>query len=377
MPTINISIYQLNQNFTGRDTPGFPGGYDPTRSYRLHPRQRAEVWKYKHRESLLESIRVGRYIPPIIVNRVMLPSGKFVYDILDGGNRVSAFRRILDGGEFVLTDEERLVVNTATIEIVVLDGMTAEEIRKQFIVLNRSVRVSHGHLYHMSAEDSPIVRYAISIITDVDHPLHAVIVGLFTQNALTDSAAKGVLENVVALCAGAQYGEKHLTKSFDINEPILHGPVNADLINERLGHAFDVFRRANLLQPMEDGRKKRGNFSVGRYLGGIIYDLLPHGTPGTASYEAAPTNIEPILQKWARVIAAIHAEDLASDMALLATTVPGANNINPRKLRKMSKQVEFYLAYGRVPSAVELRDLVAHTVGDDASTESDDDDSVE
>jgi hypothetical protein len=367
MTTLTVSLHTLDTNFTGRNTPGFPGGYDPTRQYRLHPRNRAEVWKTKHRRDLLQSILSGRYIPAIIVNRVNGDRLAPVYEILDGGNRVSAIRRILRGGEIPLTAEQRLVVQTATIEVKVLDGMTPEQIRDQFRLLNRSVRVSHGHLYHMSEADSPLVRFAAAIIANVENPLRVQIIDLFTPNAVVDNASKGCLENVVAMCAGAQHGEGHLSKSFDVNESILREPVNEQLIVSRLNAAFEVFRRANARQPMEDARIKKGNFNVGRYLAGILYDLMPHGTVGQPAYERAPEDIEPVLSKWSRIIAAIHAGDAASPIALAAVTVPGANNINPRKLRKMSKQVGFYLEHNRMPNADEMREMLT-IGGDDAST---------
>lgn len=374
--TLTVSLHNLNLHFTGRDVDGFPGGYDPTKRYRLHPRNRAEVWKRHHRQSLLDSILSGRYIPPIIVNRTEV-DGRPVYDILDGGNRVSAIRRILEGGEFVLSEEERLTVLSSTIEVKVLDGMDPEEIRILFRLLNRSVRVSHGHLYHMSTEDSPLIQYAYDIMNNVANPLHAQIVGLFTQNALADNASKGTLENLVALCAGAQHGERHLSRSFDVNEPILRVPVDVELITSRLNTAFEVFRRANAIQPMEDARIKKGNFNVGRYLAGILYDLVPHSTVGAPAYEPAPVNTEPIIAKWARIIAAVHANDAASPIAVAAVTVPGANNINPRKLRKMSKQVAFYLANNRLPNADEMRDMLATVADDSASAGTDDDEEDE
>lgn len=378
MPSSNltVSLYNLDLNFTGRDTPGFPGDYDPSKRYRLHPRNRAEVWKRHHRASLLESILLGRYIPPIIVNRTEV-DGRPVYDILDGGNRVSAIRRILRGGEFELTAEQRQTVLSSTIEVVVLDDMTAEEIRVLFRLLNRSVRVSNGHLYHMSAEDSALIRYAYDIMTNVENPLHVMIVALFGQNALVDSASKGVLENLVALCAGAMHGERHLSRAFDVNEPILRLPIDEARIQERLSLAFEVFRRANAIQPMEDARIKKGNFNVGRYLAGILYDLLPHGAVGGAAYEPAPVDVEPVLTKWARIIAAVHANDAATPIATAAVTVPGANNINPRKLRKMSKQVDFYLANHRLPNADELRIMLAVAQDADSATESGDDEEDE
>jgi len=354
---VPVTLYALNRDFTGRDTPHFPGGYDPSRRYRLHRRQRAEVWKHEHRAKLLESILHCRYIPPIIAHEVV-DNGRVHCDILDGGNRISAIRRILEGGEFVLTEENRRAVERYTITVVVLRNLSPQEIRIQFRLLNRVVRVSHGHLYHMSAEDSPLVTYAYDIMTNPQNPLRPRILELFSQSVLTDTASKGTLESVVALCAGAQHGPCHITRSFDINEPVLALPVNPELIETRVGLACTAIARANAEMPadwVQDGRVARGEFNIGRYLGAILYDLLPHGTPGEPTYEPAPADTDVVLAKWARVIARARQGEPG---ALLAVTVKGAQNLNPRKLRKISKQVDFFLAHGRMPTEPELAELV-------------------
>jgi hypothetical protein len=374
MPSTPVSIYDLNANFTGRTTPGFPGGYDPTRLYRLHRRNRAEVWSRENRAMLLDSIRRRRYIPAIIVHEVV-EGGRVHHDILDGGNRISAIRRILEGNEFDLTEEDRRSVERAAIDVVILRNMNPEEIRMQFRLLNKVVRVSHGQLYHMSAEDSPLVAYAASIMTDETNALRPRILDIFPQGVLTDTASRGMLANLVALCAGAQNGERHITTSFDRNEPVLSLPINLALIETRLGLAFSAIRRANTRMPADwvrDGRVSRGEFNVGRYLGAILYDLLPHGLPGTASYEPAPADTDAIQDKWARIIELARLRDPGAG---LATTVTGAGNLTTRKLRRLSKQVEFYLREGRMPNEQEYVTLLAFH--GPAPPEEDDSDSEE
>lgn len=368
-----VCLYDLNANFTGRDSAGFPGGYDPTRLYRLHRRQRAEVWKYEHRAKLLESILHRRYIPPIITHETV-DAGEIHRDILDGGNRISAVRRILEGGEFDLSESDRRAVERYTINVVVLRNLTPQEIRIQFRLLNRVVRVSAGHLYHMSAEDSPLVTYAYDIMTNPDNALRPRILELFSENALRDNASKGVLENIVALCVGAQHGIGHITRSFDINEPVLSLPINRDLIETRLGLAFTAFTRANHGMPEDwvaDGRVMKGEFNIGRYLGAILYDLLPHGTPGQVGYEPAPANTDVVLEKWARII--VEARQ-GVPAAMLAVTVPGAQNLHSRKLRKISKQVDFYLAHGRMPNESETAELLRVVAPDPEDSEEDNED---
>ena len=354
-----VCLFDLNRDFTGRDHPTFPGGYHPARLYRLHRRQRAEVWKHEHRAMLLESILHRRYIPPIITHEVV-DNGRVHRDILDGGNRISAMRRILEGGEFELTEDNRRAVERYTITVVVLRGLSPQEIRIQFRLLNRVVRVSPGHLYHMSAEDSPLVTYAYDIMTNPQNPLRPRILELFTENALKDNASKGALENVIALCAGAQHGVPHITRSFDINEPILGLPVNPELIETRVGLACTAIARANALMPAgwtPDGRIMRGEFNIGRYLAVILYDLLPHGTPGAPGYEPAPSNLDAVLDKWARIIAEAR-QDIPGSQAKLAVVDSARSTGTSSGRRKVSKQVDFYLAHRRMPTDTELAELV-------------------
>lgn len=370
-----VCLFDLNAHFTGRDTPGFPGGYNPARLYRLHRRQRAEVWKPEHRAKLLESIISRRYIPPIITHETV-DAGEIHRDILDGGNRISAVRRILEGGEFPLTDDQRRAVERYTITVVVLRNLLPQEIRIQFRLLNRVVRVSPGHLYHMSAEDSPLVAYANSMMMDPDNALRPRILELFTENALKDNASRGTLENVIALCAGAQHGVAHLTRSFDINEAILSLPVNRELIETRLGLAFTAIERANALMPagwVADGRVRKGEFNANRYLALILYDLLPHGAPGQTGYEPAPTNTDSVLAKWAQIIAEAR-QDLPGSQAKLAVEDSARKGKSQSGLRKVSKQVDFYLVHGRMPTEAEIAELVRVVVADvDDDSDSDND----
>ena len=354
-----VCLFDLNANFTGRDTPGFPGGYAPARLYRLHRRQRAEVWKHEDRIKLLESIVHRRYIPPIITHETV-EGGEIHRDILDGGNRISAVRRILEGGEIDLTEADRRAVERYTLTVVVLRNLSPHEIRIQFRLLNRVVRVSPGHLYHMSAEDSPLVSYAYDVMTNPDNVLRPRIIELFTENALKDNASKGTLENVIALTAGAQHGVSHLTRSFDINEPVLSLPINRELIETRLGLAFTVMERANAMMPagwVPDGRVMKGEFNANRYLASILYDLLPHGTAGQVGYEPAPSNPDVILSKWARIIAEAR-QELPGSSAKLAVEDASRKGKDKGGLRKVSKQVDFYLANGRMPTEPELTALL-------------------
>lgn len=352
---IQISLRALNESFSGRNEANFPGGYHPERVYCLHPRQRAEVWRQEHRMKLLESILLGRYIPPIIVHEV-IENNRIRRDILDGGNRVSAVRRILASD---LTPDQRYRVESYVINIVVLRGLDAFGIREQFRLLNKSVRVTDGHLYYMSREDSPLVDYACRLMETEDHPLRSRVVELFSENVLQDTDSRGGLANIIALLAGAQYGVGHITRSFDINGDILTEPLNAHAIETTLRIAFSAVARANEMSPIQDWRVRKGEFNIGKYLGVILYDLAIGREPVAT------------IDKWGTIIARVRG---GSADALNAVTMKGAQNLNARKMSQISFQVDFFLEHGVLATDAQIRDWKmrrgdAQSVIDDDSDE--------
>jgi hypothetical protein len=363
--TETLSIYTLDRNFSGRSDAGFPGTYNPTALYLLHPRQRAEVWKREHQEKLLDSMLYGRYVPPIIVHEVIENNAPRRY-ILDGGNRMSAVRRILLGSVRELTTDEQRTVESYTIAVVVLRNLDASEIREQFRLLNRVVKVTDGHLYHMSREDSPLIDYACRLMEGA-HPLRERIESLFGESVLQDTGSRGTLANLVALFAGAQHGlgprtatgkytQCHITRSFDTNSDILNHPVNEDLIEMRMRICFSVFERANELHPITDARVRKGEFNVGKYLSVVLYDLVSGRDPLAT------------VEKWSRAVASART---GIDMMLNATTMKGAQNLNYRKMSQISFQVDFVLANGRMPTDTEIRDWKDRT-GETATVDEDD-----
>jgi hypothetical protein len=359
--TETLSLYDLDRQFSGRNEHGFPGGYDPTALYVLHPRQRAEVWKHDHQLKLWESFDRARYVPPIIVHEVIENNTRRRY-ILDGGNRISAVRRILRGTVRELTADELMRVRSYTIMVVVLRGLDAAEIREQFRLLNRVVRVTDGHLYYMSREDSPLIDYACRLMEEAEHPLRAQITALFGTAVLQDTDSRGNLSNLMALFAGAQHGlgprtaagkypQCHITRSFDVNCDILGARLDTALIETRMRICFAAFERANELSRLEDARVRKGEFNVGRYLGVMLHDLAIGVDPMV------------LVTKWGRAIADVRD---GNDTMANAITMNGAQNLNYRKMSQISFQVDFALENRRMPNEAELREWKSRT-GDDAT----------
>jgi hypothetical protein len=208
--------------------------------------------------------------------------------------------------------------------------------------LNKSVKVSDGQLYSMSEEDSPLVREALALLNDDEHPLRTRITDCFFDTRNKDNDGKSNLENAVALISGALHGPEFITKSFARQEEHVENQavVNRSRIVTILGHVFDVFRMADAITPLLDKRRMKSQWTVGNFLGAILYDVLMNLNA-----------IHPIQTKWATYLGKLRSEE---DSAEEAVTVPGAQNINVDKLRRISVKVQVYISENRILGKDEL-----------------------
>jgi HK97 family phage prohead protease len=105
---IQTTIASLNNDFSGRNG---SHDYDEKKPIHIHRRNRAFVWNAQMQESCLDSILKGYYIPPIICSSQIKQVGANGYierrEVMEGGNRITTFRRILNGNVRELTEEER------------------------------------------------------------------------------------------------------------------------------------------------------------------------------------------------------------------------------------------------------------------------------
>ena len=100
---IQTTISALNDDFSGRTG---SLDYNEQKSVHIHRRNRAYVWNQQMQESLLDSILKGYYVPPIICcSRII--SNIERREVMEGGNRITTFRRILQNEVRELTPEER------------------------------------------------------------------------------------------------------------------------------------------------------------------------------------------------------------------------------------------------------------------------------
>ena len=335
---IQTTVFALNGDFSGRrDSPG----YDETKSIHIHRRNRAYVWNRDMQHAFLDSILKGYFIPPIICSSRIV-NGVERREVMEGGNRITTIRRIFNGDVRDLTPSEIRTVESHPITLVVMRNLTGQQTREMFRRLNKSVKVSDGQLYSMSEEDSPLVREALALLNDDEHPLRTRITDCFFDTRNKDNDGKSNLENAVALISGALHGPEFITKSFARQEEHVENQavVNRSRIVTILGHVFDVFRMADAITPLLDKRRMKSQWTVGNFLGAILYDVLMNLNA-----------IHPIQTKWATYLGKLRSEE---DSAEEAVTVPGAQNINVDKLRRISVKVQVYISENRILGKDEL-----------------------
>jgi hypothetical protein len=345
---VPTTIFELNRNFSGRI--GSPD-YDENKTIHIHRRNRAFVWSPKMQLSLLDSILKGYPIPPIYCSQSIKlnSSGAHVMrrEVMEGGNRITTIRRILNDEVRVLTEEERSNVNSHAITQVVMYDLTGKQTREMFRRLNQNARVSDGQLYAMSEDDSPLVREALALLNDADYPLRTQITEHFLDTQNKDSDSKSHLENAVALVSGALHGPLHITRAFTRQEEKVEDqtPINRERIVEILGQVFDVFRRANMIRVLPDRRAKKSQWPVQKYLGVILYDIRMN-----------PDTIPEIQEKWATYLGRVRNEELNAEEAI-TVNVSVRSGITADRFCRMSMKVQVYVETGRIMSKEELAEI--------------------
>ena len=346
MPTENIqtTVGALNSEFSGRrDTPD----YDETKRTHIHRRNRAYAWSIRMQQDLLDSMLRGFYIAPIICSTRIIQGPRPVErrEVMDGGNRITTFRNILLDKVKILTPGERQIVMSFPITVVVTTLMDAKDQRDMFRRLNKSVAVSDGQLYAMS-DDSALVREALQLLDDDAYPLRSVISSIFFDTQGKDNDGKNNLANAVALVSGAVHGVDYITKSYNIQEECLEGvEIPREKVLEVLTPVFDVFTQVDLTHPI-DGRKRRGQWNVGKYLGAMMYDYLT--TKET--------------RKWVEYLIAVRSE---RPFAEEAVKLGGAQNLTANRYKRICTKVHIYLTENRIATDEELKPIVHSTSSED------------
>lgn len=217
----------------------------------------------------------------------------------------------------------------------------------------------------MSEEDSPLVREAISLLDDSDYPLRELITECFFDTRQKDKPSRRNLENAVAMISGALYGPQYITSSFSRQEEHVEAqdPIDRERIVTILTQVFGVFREADSRVKPPSKCIKKSQFNIGRYLGAILYDVLMN--------QDDPEAIDRVHRKWVQYLFKVRSNVLYASEAIV---VPGAQNINTDRLKRVSVKVQTYLTSNRIMTKDELSLVhhVDHAHREDDSSDSDD-----
>jgi hypothetical protein len=211
---------------------------------------------------------------------------------------------------------------------------------------NKNVPVSDGQLYAMSEEDSVLVQEAVAFLDDPHYPLRTKITDLMFDTIKQDGDQRQNLSTAVAIVSGCLHGVRYISRVFDVQEDKLNAPVDRQRIVDMMNILFDMFSRADVVCPLVDGRRRRGRFNLGKFIGPMLYDIIEN-----------IGNLGPIREKWVSYLTCLHDNAPRADEANVPAS-GGANNINPSFLKRISAKVAIYVNEGgRIATKEELQNI--------------------
>ena len=360
--SIPTTIGYLVDNFAGRKEWSVDDNYKVEKSIHIHRRNRAFVWNDKMVMNLFDSIMKGYVILQLVCCSVMYDRVQR-REIMDGGNRLTAFWLILNNRVKELTEEERIKVRSFQITLIVMYDMSSHQIREQFSRLNICKKATSGQLYQMSHDDSPLVQEAILFITDISYPCRercvAIFSDFFTQK---DTDTSSILENVVGIISGTLNGVYYITTKFDTQEKYVEDsePIDREKFLETFEIVLEIFENANETLTLDKKLDKKKQFTLGNFIGPILYDI-----------HQKELSRENIIEKWSSYILMLRQ---GKENAKNVLVIKGAQNLNPDKLAKLSYSVKIFIEEERLLSEEDLKQI-KHRKMIDTSDSDDDEDS--
>lgn len=402
-----MPLGMINTNFAGRiDTIG----YDVAKMFHIHRKNRPFVWTFKMMECLLDSILRSYDIPSIVCS--LKTEGRQVkFYLLDGGNRITAIRKILNDEIRVLTPEERTKVEMYTLNVATLSNMTEKDEREMFRRSANGIKPTDGHLYKMSEIDSLLVRIAVVILEDKTFVHRALMTQVMFDTTPTemgesrDTKAQANLANAVALLSGLMNGPDYITKSFDRQYRWVDDvtPIDTVVLFRKISDILSIFKeadeRATTVQTLNFKDLKKTDIMTCLDKAGVQYskkqtkDVLierVQSSPSAMNELVAIANTVGIVfkdpnahikkrrlnsgdlmglmvydyhmmqyadmkAKWVRFVRK-HDENPKTIKETLLT-LSGAQNTTANSLAKKSKRIAIYLAENRIATEEELANV--------------------
>lgn len=347
----SIPVRDLVAQFGGRTT---DVGYDASKLYQIHRRNRVYAWKKEMQDALKDTILQDLLIPQIVCHVRYATDGLGESperrDVMDGGNRITTLKYLW---ESELTEEERMKIGNFQITVVVMRNLSPKKQRILFRRLNKSVKVSDGQLYAMS-EDSTLVQEALALLNHADYPIRDTITRHFGDTRF-DNSSRDLLANAVALISGAIYHVRYLTKSFNEQEHWieLNETISRDVLIHALRPLFHILDKVDDQQPLTHKKKLRAQFTIGK-LGPIMYDYL---TSDVATVE----------KKWVRYLVIARRDKVAEEVLKMS----GGQNMNATRHKRICAKVDIYLRENRNAAKEEVAHLHHDSDSEDESTSED------
>ncbi len=415
-----INVGMIHSNFAGRpDTLG----YDASKSFHIHRKNRPFVWTFKMMQCLLDSILRSYDVPSILCSTKM--EGRQVkHYLLDGGNRITALRKILNDEIRPLTPEERTKIEMYNLNVVFLSNMSEKDEREMFRRAANGVKPTDGHLYKMSEIDSRLVQVAVMILEDSTFQHRALMTQVMfdttpTENGESrDTKSQVNLANMVALISGLMNGPDFITKSFDRQYRWVDAdtPIDTDILFRKIHHILSIFKeadshvttaqtlnlkglkKADIMTCLDNAgveyvkNKTKGELiEIAKSSQAVMNELVTFANItgialkdpnahikkrrlnsgdliGLMVYDYNMMGYAAMKAKWVPFIRKHDANPKGTKETLL--TLSGAQNTTSNSLAKKSKRIAVYLAENRIATEEELANVM-HPRNDDSMDEED------
>lgn len=341
---IQSSVIQLYSQFARKKGEEL---YDESKTYHIHPKNRAYVWDEKMEEKLLSSILEGYVIPPITC--IVKPNDR--REIIDGGNRMTVFTKIIDRMKenekngIKCSEEDKFKIYTYSITVTEIRNATSVQIGELFQRLNMNKKATDGQLYYMSSDESCLVLEAIAFMER--YPIRERCINIFSD-AFTrdDTKNRTMLANIVGIISGTLYGIQYIRPCFDKQlEHVenLSMPIDRELFIQRFEIILQIFESVIAEFPKIKPKQKRENIEIGIYIGPILYDM----------HQTQFTNNAEIMDIWKRYILNSYTNEDVKKII----KIRGHLNTNPDKLAKQSYLIHTFVKEDRICSDEELKTI--------------------
>lgn len=320
--------------------------------------QRAWGWEgkrgKKRQRKIVDSILRHYPIPPPILSHHRNDQGVEGYEIYDGRHRIETIQRFynnkfpikvtVDGKKRDvyyrdLNDYDQMTFTRAMIPMIIAKNATQDDLDDIFERVNDFVPLKDkDHLW--AARKMPLIQHTFGIL----ERFRERILKVMKIDCAPDAEKfRDYLPHWIAITVGANENDAAtMTTSHIRLAPYLKRPLHDDnRTDDFVGLLLTLYEKAERHAPTKDKRRDKALANVGKYTVFFADDLfrmrkanLARGIPYGESDQAA-------IEKWTKIIA--HDRKVNYNFV----QVPGAQNINAKKLTLMQNKIDHWIATGK------------------------------